>query len=118
MKNTEYRKYIMRMLECIDDQFDLKQIYTIVRHKFLKTDKLPVAESNDRMCWIPVDERFPEDDDFILLSFENFNIPLVGRYESDTEGGGKFYVGDDEESCISVDLFVNAWMPLPEPYKG
>ena len=65
--------------------------------------------------WIPADEP-PKTDDYILLSFENFTPPLVGRYEPDGEGGGKFYVGDDMESCISADLYVNAWMPLPEPY--
>lgn len=43
-------------------------------------------------------------------------MPLVGRYETD-ETGGAFYVGDDEESCISQNLFVNAWKPLPEIYK-
>ena len=26
--------------------------------------------------WIPVEERLPEDDNYILLSFENFDIPL------------------------------------------
>ena len=65
--------------------------------------------------WIPADEP-PKTDDYILLSFENFTPPLVGRYEPDGEGGGKFYVGDDMESCISADLYVNAWMPVPEPY--
>lgn len=67
--------------------------------------------------WIPVEDRLPETDDYILLSFENYRVPLVGRYEKDSEGGGKFYVGDDVESCISADLYVNAWMPLPKPYE-
>lgn len=66
--------------------------------------------------WIHVEERLPDNDDYILMSFENFSLPLVGRYETD-ETGGAFYVGDDEESCISQNLFVNAWMPLPEPYR-
>lgn len=66
--------------------------------------------------WIHVEERLPDNDDYILMSFENFSLPLVGRYEMD-ETGGAFYVGDDEESCISQNLFVNAWMPLPEPYR-
>lgn len=68
--------------------------------------------------WIPVEDQLPETDDYILLSFENFDIPLVGRYEADKDGGGKFYVGDDMESCISADLYVNAWMPLPKPYRA
>ena len=66
--------------------------------------------------WIPVEERLPEDDKYILLSFENFSIPLVGRYDRD-ETGAAFYVGDDTESCSSSGVFVNAWMPLPEPYR-
>lgn len=69
--------------------------------------------------WIPVDERLPENDGYILLSFENFSIPIVGRYEADKDGGGSFYPGDcdEEDTCIGMDLFVNAWMPLPKPYK-
>lgn len=65
--------------------------------------------------WLPADEP-PETDDYILLSFENYSIPLVGRYEKDGKGGA-YYVGDDMESCISADLYVNAWMPLPKPYR-
>ena len=68
--------------------------------------------------WISVSERFPETDDYILLSFSNFSLPMVGRYEEDSDGGA-FYLGDcdEEDTCISQDLFVNAWMPLPEPYR-
>lgn len=73
--------------------------------------------SNDG--WISVDERLPEDDRHILLSFENFSLPLVGRYE-ENEKGGAFYLGDcdEEDTCISNDLYVNAWTYLPERYKG
>ena len=66
--------------------------------------------------WIPVEEELPETDKYILLSFSNFSIPCVGRYEED-ENGGAFYVGDDDETCVSQDMFVNAWMPLPTPYQ-
>lgn len=57
----------------------------------------------------------PENDRYVLLSFENFSVPMVGRYEED-ENGGAFYVGDDE-TCVSQDMFVNAWMNLHAPYK-
>lgn len=68
--------------------------------------------------WIPVSEQLPEDSKYILLSFSNFSLPAVGRYEKDDEGG-VFYLGDcdEEDTCVANDLFVNAWMPLPEPYK-
>lgn len=69
--------------------------------------------------WLPVEDRLPENDNCILLSFENFDIPLIGRYEADVDGGGAFYLGDCSEgdTCLSQSLFVNAWMPLPEPYQ-
>lgn len=69
--------------------------------------------------WVPVEERLPEDDCYILLSFSNFSLPAVGRYEADKDGSGAFYLGDcdGKDTCISQDLYVNAWMPLPEPYR-
>lgn len=66
--------------------------------------------------WTLCEERYPDTDKYILLSFANFSIPCVGRYEEDEEGGA-FYVGDDDESCVSHGVIVNAWMPLPECYK-
>lgn len=70
--------------------------------------------------WIPVEDqdRLPKDNEYILLSFENFDLPMVGRYKANKEGGA-FYLGDcdEEDTCISQDLYVNAWQPLPEPYR-
>ena len=71
-------------------------------------------EEKDR--WIPISERLPEDESYILVSFENATMPDIARYEENDEGG-TFYPGDDEKSYSSYGLFVNAWMPLPEPYK-
>lgn len=66
--------------------------------------------------WIPVTERLPEDESYILVSFENSTTPDIARYEENEEGGA-FYPGDDECTYVQYGLFVNAWMPLPEPYK-
>lgn len=66
--------------------------------------------------WIPIDERLPDNDDYILLSFENYSLPQIGRYEENNDGGA-FFEGDSDKSCSSYGLFVNAWMPLPEPYR-
>lgn len=66
--------------------------------------------------WIPCDERYPDTSDYILLSFSNFTIPVVGRWEED-EDGGAFYVGDDTESCVSHGMIVNAWQELPKVYR-
>ena len=66
--------------------------------------------------WIPVEEKVPDSDIYIFLSFTNFTLPMIGRYEKDSDGGA-FYIGDEEETCVSQDLYVNAWRPLPEPYR-
>lgn len=68
-------------------------------------------------CWAPAEEVLPNTDDYILLSLANFSIPIVGRCETDGEGGTTYYGGDDEEPLTHFDLFVNAWMPLPKPYR-
>lgn len=64
--------------------------------------------------WIDIDFDVPNDNSYVLLSFSNFSVPQVGRYEEDEDGGGNFFLGDETKSCLSQDLFVNAWMPLPE----
>lgn len=66
--------------------------------------------------WIPVTERLPESGKYVLMSFENFTLPAIGRYEVNDEGDGAWYLGDNDEgdTCSSMGLFVNAWMPLPE----
>ena len=38
------------------------------------------------------------------------------RYEENEECGN-FYRMNDNQRYSSYGLFVNAWMPLPEPYR-
>ena len=67
--------------------------------------------------WIPVDKRLPDVDEYILVSFENFSVPMIGRYTVDDDDNGTFRVGDGDYSFAQHDLYVNAWQPLPEPYR-
>ncbi len=83
-----------------------------------KLARLEDAEDTNVLSrWIPISERLPEDENYILVSFENSTMPNIARYEENDEGG-TFYPGDDEKPYSSYGIFVNAWMPLPEPYKG
>lgn len=68
--------------------------------------------------WIPVEdaEHTPENESYVLVSFSNFSLPDIARYEENDEGG-TYYPGDDEDSYLKYGLFVNAWMPLPELYR-
>ena len=51
------------------------------------------------------------------LYFDNYILPDIATYRVDDDGSGAFYPGDEDYTYLSVGLYVNAWMPLPEPYK-
>ena len=87
-----------------------------IRKYVEKMCKIDEAEGKADQSWIPCSERFPDDDRYILVSFENSTMPDIARYEENDEGG-TFYPGDDEKSYSSYGIFVNAWMPLPKPYR-
>ncbi len=73
------------------------------------------TESHARK-WVSVTERLPEAGAYVLLSFEGCPLIDIGRYETDKEGGA-FYPADCDGSYIKHGIIVNAWMPLPEPYR-
>ena len=58
--------------------------------------------------WIPVSERLPKDQTYVLVSTLDNDVQ-----EAHLDGEGRFrdYFGDKVKCVI-------AWMPLPEPYKG
>lgn len=66
---------------------------------------------------IPVDEKLPDPDKYILVSFENFPIPMIGIYTVDDDDGGTFRVSGEDDSFLEHGLHVNAWMELPKRYK-
>lgn len=67
--------------------------------------------------WIPVDEKLPDPDEYILVSFEDFPIPMIGIYTVDDDDGGTFRISDEDDSFLEYGLYVNAWMELPKRYK-
>lgn len=68
--------------------------------------------------WVPVgSDVWPEDGQYVLVSFANFPLPTIAEWRED-DGGGAFYDDDaTDETTASKGFFVNAWMPLPEPYR-
>ena len=67
--------------------------------------------------WIPVSERLPDPSKYVLVSFENFAIPMIGIYTVDDDDGGTFRISDKDDSFLEHGLYVNAWMELPERYE-
>lgn len=85
--------------------------------EIINTEQVKAIKHLESINWIPIEERLPETDGYILVSFSNSTLPDIGRYEADKDGGGAFFPRDEERSYVSFGLFVNAWMPLPETYK-
>ena len=81
---------------------------------YLLMEKL--QKEREQHQWIPVTEQLPEPETYVLVSFSNFSLPIIGRY-AENEEGGAWFAGDEDEPLVSQDMFVNAWMPLPEVYR-
>ena len=109
---------------------DLEMEFAKANAKYLENDEDPfyggicsalkdvirlVRQQREQFEWINADI-VPVTDKYILLSFDNFSSVEIGRYEEDEDGGGAYYLGDEDETCSQMDIFVNAWMELPEPY--
>ena len=95
---------------------DVERLNDFTQNEAVKlVQKLNAEEKKHR--WIPVEERLPELGEYVLISFSNFSVPAIGRYDEDEEGGA-WFIGDETESLVSQDMFVNAWMSLPEPYRA
>lgn len=101
--------------ELYDDTWD------ITIHCTSEEEQKGVIEKINRARWIPVNEdesgSLPDPDEYVLLSFVNRPDPTIGRYERKIDGSGNWYLGDFDITCLSIGLFVNAWMPLPENYR-
>ena len=91
--------------------------YDLIIHNKTEEELEQVKEILINSRWVPVNDRLPDPDVYILVSFENFSSPMIGRYTVDDDDGGTFRIGDMDETFIENDLYVNAWMPLPKPYK-
>lgn len=80
--------------------------------------------------WIPCSDRLPEEDGDYLVCYEkgyreDYGFPKIGiaPYEVDCEGFGIWQEEFDLVSMGSlgtefVEIKVDAWMPLPEPFEG
>ena len=94
-----------------------EQAHAMLERVAKLSDEIERMKGEERQRWIPVMERLPEPETYILVSFDNCSLPDIATYRVDDDGIGAFYPGDEDYTYLSVGLFANAWMPLPEPYK-
>lgn len=116
MKTEGEKMLVMIDENGVADVYD--DTYDIVIHCENEEDQKDarLALKNVRR-WVPVTERLPELGEYVLISFSNFTLPCIGRYD-ENEKGGAWFNGDETESLVSQDMYVNAWMPLLEPYRS
>lgn len=98
----------------IADVYD--DTYDITIHCESKQERDEAIRRMKGSYWIPIEEMLPDPDKLIILSFTNFTIPMLGRYTVDDEDSGTFRIGYEDASFAESNLFVNAWMKLPEPF--
>ncbi len=80
-------------------------------------------EAIEQTRWIPVSERLPNDEDYVLVCYSNGDI-RTAYYYIDTN----VYETEFEDLCetgwynynedLMYDQDIIAWMSLPEPYKA
>ena len=63
--------------------------------------------------WIPLSEGLPKDEQEILFSTKTGRVHS-GKYHDD-DSANQWYSHRDK--CRAWNNVVNAWMPLPQPYK-
>lgn len=80
---------------------------------YRKTVELLEKEPRPHGEWIPCSERLPERDEIVLVSFKTGCVHLCKYLDDDSENPWWSYIDD----CCAWNNVVDAWMPLPEPYK-
>ena len=98
----------------MDDLISRQAAIAVAKQHWYKPDiakaleDLPSAQPEQR--WIPVSERLPDPNKAVLISV-NGEVD-VDWFAFDNTGYGCWY------RTIKSVIDIDAWMPLPEPYKG
>ena len=100
----------LAMQYCPDDDGTCSKADEDIRNLLDELEDLPPTQPAQR--WIPVSERLPDVAHRVLLSGHGQvmvgMLHSFGKYSLEPTGISYVYPKDD----------IEAWMPLPEPYKG
>ncbi|MBO7423595.1 MAG: hypothetical protein J6T99_09470 [Oscillospiraceae bacterium] len=98
----------------IDEFYKYPNIRWLTLDILKKLKELPSAESPTTWHETFEDDltTFPDDDRMVLVSFSNCNQPMLGRFWDDA-----WRVGDEDETFLQYNLFVDGWWELPKKPK-
>ena len=79
-------------------------------------DECEVTKSQEPKTWhwIPVSERLPEDETYVLTTIKVSNRVAHARRGLYQDG---FFHNDNGDTWKATDKEIIAWMPLPKPYE-
>ena len=104
MRLIDADAYKERNAEIIDCEIDHHKYQDTLRELI---DDSPTVDAAPK--WIPCEERLPKEKEVVLITNSKGNV-RCGQFRG-THGKYWFWKGNTLE-------MVEAWMPLPEPYKG
>lgn len=107
------KQYKDKYLDC----YKYAGLYVKVIQDMIEQLQADLEQDEKENGFIPVDEKLPDPDKYILVSFENFPIPMIGIYTVDDDDGGTFRISDEDDSFLEHGLYVNAWTELQERYE-
>ena len=100
-------------IEALDKRFDSIPMNQTTEILLLRKDLRELPSAQPEQPWIPCSERLPEDEQPILFSTTTGRVHQ-GRFHRDNSVNRWYSSLDKMRAYNNV---VNAWMPLPEPYR-
>lgn len=109
------------MLETYADLYEVFDDNPYIRKELDKVyDQLNGLQSVEpERKWIPCSERLPEEIGFYLVKVcaEYRPVRIYAFYPLDMDKERKYWINDSDSHSHVFNHFVEAWMPLPSPYK-
>ena len=106
---TDREKLVDLLWQCVDLDTPFGEIADYLLSNGVRLEPKQ-ATSDENKRWIPVSERLPENDGFVLVYTINQIVGeaiLIDRKEF-------YWAGSDDDA---EPIAVTHWMPLPEPPK-
>lgn len=102
----EYEKQILKAIQSYGISVNKKELVKALNYDRNQYKK-GYADAKAEQCWIPCSKRLPEKANIYLVSTEGISVNVA------------FYSGNGKWTTQTglTEVGIDAWQPLPEPYK-